>query len=92
MIDNDIQKLDRAASARALSGLEADIWRGVAERLDANRNRRAILSCQAAVLAVALFSSVAVGTHLARTMPQRGVPSVLSVASSLSPASRLTGY
>ena len=92
MIDHDIQELDRAASLRPLDRLEADIWKGVEVRIQANRAFRTILSCQAAVLALALFSSVAAGTRVAMNVPPRTVPSVLSVAAELSPTARLIGY
>jgi hypothetical protein len=92
MIDKDIETLDHAAGRRPLNHLEADIWRELEARLQANRTLRIFLSCQAAVLAVAVFSSVAVGSHFAMNAMPRPVPSVLSVAADLSPTTRLTGY
>jgi hypothetical protein len=92
MIADDIQKLDRAAGKHPLNHLEADIWRGVEARLEANRALRTILSCQVAVLALALFSSVAAGTRVAMNVTPRSIPSMLSVGADLSPSSRLTGY
>ena len=92
MIKDDIAKLDRISARRSLAGLEQDIWQGVAERQQAERTSRALLSCQAAVLAVALFSSVAAGSHMAMNAVPHAVPNVLSVASNLSPSARLIGY
>ena len=92
LIDDDIQKLDRQAGARSLNGLEADIWKGLEARVQANRTFRTIISCQVAVLAVALFSSVAAGTHFAMNVTPRPIPNTLTVATELSPSARLIGY
>jgi hypothetical protein len=92
MIEDDIATLDRGASKRPLDRLEADIWRGVEARLEQKRAARTVLSCQVVVLAVALFSSVAVGQRIAMNVAPRSVPSVLSIATEFSPSSRLMGY
>ena len=92
MIEDDIAALDRLAARRSLAGLETDIWQLVKARREAQRTSRALLSCQVAVAAIALFSSVAVGSHIASSATPRQVPNVLSVASNLSPSARLIGY
>lgn len=93
MIEDDLAALDRMASRRSLAGLEAGIWQAVNARREAQRTSRALLACQAAVAAIALFSSVAAGSHMAAAyMAPRPIPNVLSVASDLSPSARLIGY
>ena len=92
MIDDDIQELDRRAQLRPLDRLEADIWRGVEARVHSDRALRTIVSCQVAVLTVALFSSMVAGTRVAMNATPRPIPSVLSLATELSPSSRLIGY
>ena len=92
MLDDDIDALDRQASKRSLDRLEADIWQGVEARIQATRASRTVLSCQVAVLAVALVSSVVAGTRVAMNVVPQPIPHILAVSTELSPTSRLIGY
>ena len=92
MIDAEIRKLNEQAPRRSLDTLEADIWGGVDARVKADRVSRVVFSCQAAVLAVALFSSVAAGTRaVLYETPAAGL-GVFSIHTDFSPSSRLIGH
>jgi hypothetical protein len=64
VIENDIQKLDELRPDGRLDGLEADIWGGVAARMEAQRVSRLVLTCQMLTIALALaISIVTVNSH-----------------------------
>ena len=90
MIEDDIRKLDARDGKRALDQLESQIWAGVDARMRARRVSRAVFSCQAAVLAISVVSSVVAGTHVGMSAA-RATPNVLLVASDLTLSSRLMG-
>lgn len=75
-IDSDIVRLDGLSRAQSLDRLEADIWAGVAARVQARQASRLILSSQAAVMAVALFGGIAAGAFAAASATN--VPQELS--------------
>ena len=92
MIDEYIHKLNEQGPKRSLERLEADIWLGVEARVKANRISKVVISCQAAVLAIALLSSVAAGTRAAMAEnPPVGLD-VFSTRADLTPSSRLIGH
>jgi hypothetical protein len=71
--------------------LEADIWAGVDARIKASRVFRVVISCQAAVLAMALLGNVVAGTRAAMAdYPSPGL-GVFSTRADLSPSTRLIG-
>jgi hypothetical protein len=91
MIENDILKLS-GQSGRALDQLEKDIWLGVEARLRAARDSRTVLSCQAAVLIIALVGSIVAGAHAAAADDPRSGLGVFSTRADLSPSTRLIGH
>jgi hypothetical protein len=92
MIDAEICKLNEQEPGRSLDKLEAGIWAGVDARLRANRISRVVFSCQAAVLAIALFGSVAAGTRAAMDENPAAGLDVFSIRKDLTPTSRLIDH
>lgn len=90
MIDADIHQLNEQ-SGRSLDTLEADIWSGVDARIKAQRESRVVFSCQATILAIALLSSIAIGSQT--TMAENSAPvlGIFSAGGELSPSARLIG-
>lgn len=68
MIDDDIRSLTGQAPDRPLDTLEADVWKGVDARLEANRISRLVLSYQALVAATALVLSLVAGNQIGHTL------------------------
>ncbi len=64
MIENDLQKLGEQGSDHRLDGLEADIWAGVAARLEVQKVSRLVLSCQVLTIAFTLAFGIATGNHI----------------------------
>jgi hypothetical protein len=58
VIEDDIRKLDGLRPNGRLDGLEADIWAGVATRIEAQRASRLVLTCQMLTIALALAISI----------------------------------
>lgn len=79
-IETEILKLDKASNLPSLDRLQADIWAGIAARLEAQKAGRATVSCQAAIMAFALAGSMAAGTFAAASLSDR--PQELSSFSS----------
>ena len=92
MIEAEIRKLNEQEPRRSLDTLEAGIWAGVDARRRANRISRVVFSCQAAVLALALFGSVAAGAQAAMYENLTPGLDVFSIRKDLTPASRLIGH
>ena len=92
MIEAEIRKLNEREPRRSLDKLEADIWAGVDAGVRAHRISRIVVSCQAAVLALALFGSVAAGTQAAMDENLTPALDVFSIRKDLTPASRLIGH
>jgi len=90
MIERDILRLSEQPG-RPLDRMEADIWAGVAARTESRRASRVVLSCQAAVLAIALVGSVAAGTRAAIMDNQAAGLGVFSTRADLSPSTLLIG-
>lgn len=91
MIEADILKLNER-SGRPLDRLEADIWAGVDARITSERISKVVLSCQAAVLTLALLSSIAVGTRTAMADNRSMGLDVFSTWADLAPSTRLIGH
>ncbi len=79
-IEAHLRKLSEQDGDRILTGLETDIWAGVAARAKAREASRWIISCQAAVMVVAVIGSAAIGVHFAT--PPASSSQVLSSFSS----------
>ena len=79
-IESDILKLDEMSRAPSLDRLETDIWVGVAMRAETRKATRLIVSSQAAVMAIALFGSMAAGAFAA--VSATGTPPELASFSS----------
>jgi hypothetical protein len=92
MIDDDIRKLAQQQSHRSLAGLEVDIWAGVEACARERRFSRVVYSCQAAVMAVVLLTSIAAGTHVASAQNQLSALNVFSTRADLAPSYRLIGH
>jgi hypothetical protein len=92
MIDDDIRKLAQQQCYPSLAGLEADIWAGVEARTKDRRFSRVVYSCQAAVMAVVLLTSIAAGTHAVSAQNQLSALNVFSTRADLAPSYRLIGH
>jgi hypothetical protein len=92
MIEADIHKLNDQEPRRPLNRLEADIWLGVEARLEARRTSRAVLSCQAAVLVIALMGSIVISDRTAVADGDSAGLGVFSIRSDLAPSTRLLGH
>ena len=92
MIDDDIRKLAQQQSLRSLAALEADIWSGVDARARENRFSRVVYSCQAAIMAVVLLTSIAAGTRVASAQNQLSALNAFSTRADLAPSYRLIGH
>lgn len=91
MIEDDIQRLNDREPGPSLHRLEADIWSGVAARVEVKRASRAVLSCQAAVLAIALVGGIVITDRTAGADRTAGLD-VFSIRSDLTPSTRLLGH
>ena len=91
-IESDIGKLNARKPNCSLARLEADVWAGVAVRTRTRQAGRLILSCQAALMAIALMGSIAAGAFtaaLAANPPQAF--SSFSSRTTLAPSTLLLG-
>lgn len=91
MIEDDILTLSQR-HGQPLDRLEADIWVGVDARINARRMSRAVFSCQAAVLAIALMASVSAGTRAAMADNPNPRLGAFSTRADLTPSTRLLGH
>ena len=92
MIEAEIRKLDERVSADTLSGLEADIWAGVAARTGARKAGRLIASYQAAFMATAVAGSVIVGAMTAASAANTPRDALaFANRTDLTPSTRLLG-
>lgn len=91
MIEADIRRLNDQLSP-SLDRLEADIWSGLDARIKAQRTSRAVFSCQATILAIALLGSIAVGSRTAVAENSPAELGIFSPGGVLSPSSRLIGH
>lgn len=88
MFDSDINRLDQQAQSRSLEGLESAVWAKLEAQVSQTRAARTAAGWQAAILAVALISSVGAGARAATQLPVSGL-GVFSPHAPLSPATLL---
>ncbi|MBA3811300.1 MAG: hypothetical protein H0X27_06590 [Caulobacteraceae bacterium] len=91
MTDDDIDALLLTGSDAPLLGLEAAIWRGVAERAAADRRMAVVGALQGGALAVALAAGLTWGGASARSFAEPGGFGVFSPRMALAPSTRLIG-
>jgi hypothetical protein len=91
MIESEIQDLARRDGAIDLQGLEADIWAREAEIRASRRAGRTLASLQAAVVALAVVTSAALGTAMVRNTPVARQANLLNPGASLAPSALLFG-
>ena len=91
MIDDDMRRLDDRPLDRSLSGLEADIWHGVATRARQRQAARRVTSYQAVVMVIALLGSAAIGITVSRPAGATRDLALLVPGTALLPSSLLLG-
>lgn len=90
---DDIDTLLLSRPDHSLDGLESAVWQGVAARERTERRIRALAIGQAAVGAVAILASAALGGTLAtQAMAEPSALGVFSPHMDLAPSSRLSGH
>ena len=92
MIEADIHRLNDQEPQKPLDGMEADIWAGVEARIEAKKTSRVVLSCQAAVLAIALVGSVVIGDRAGVADTGGAGLDVFAIRGDLAPSTRLLGH
>ena len=92
MIDDDIHRLDQRALDRSLSGLEADIWTGVAMREQRRRAVRRTASLQGVIMVCAVLASIAAGVDIARPATAAAGASPLAPGMELMPSNLLVAH
>ena len=91
MIEADIRKLVERDRNSTLDRLERDIWAGVADRARDDRISAVVLTCQAAVIVLALIGGVTIGNYSATTDSQTPELGVFSARTALAPSTLLLG-
>lgn len=87
MIEQDLEKLNARDSGIVLAGLEQDIWRHVALR----RTSRSLATWQAAVLALGMFGSAAIGVAAAASLAPTPQIRLLGTGQEMAPSTLLFG-
>lgn len=88
MFDSDIDRLDQKARSHPLEGLEDAVWAKLEAQVSQTQVARMAAGWQAAILAVALISSIGAGARAATQLPVSGL-GVFSPHAPLSPATLL---
>ena len=91
MIDDEIRQLNDGPLDRSLQAVEAEIWLGLAMRVQNRRVARRRVSLQGAVMALSLIVSIAIGIHATRAAVAARGHAVFTSGLELAPSSLLLG-
>ena len=91
MLDEDLRRLGKTVVDHSLDGLEADVWRHLAERSQIRKVARRRASLQGILMIVAFVGSAAMGINSARSPTPANGPLLLAFGSELTPSSLLLG-
>ena len=91
MIDEDLKRLIARDSSVALDKLERDLWQRASVRRISRQTSRVLASWQAAVVAVAIFGSAAVGMTAAANLQSANKPRLLDSGEDIAPSTLLFG-
>jgi hypothetical protein len=92
MIDDDMHRLEQRALDRSLSGLEADIWKGVAFREQRRKAVRRTASWQGLIMVCAVVGSIVVGIEIAAPATAAAGASPLAPGMELMPSNLLVAH
>jgi hypothetical protein len=90
MLDQALAKLV-TRDIPSLDGIEAAIWEREAQRTSSRAATRKLVSWQAAIMLIAIFSSASLGVSVAAQSPPQS-SGVLSLHSGSTPSARLYGH